>query len=124
MRAYAKVAQEDGPKSASPEDKAISLQCNVVEKYNRYSLDDRNNDARLGVVILRFGYSIGFILTIIMSPILMGLIFTIINKVFSSNSETGIESKNSNKSGTNNNMDSYKPTCIFVAGSVVTPQAQ
>ena len=112
------VAQEEDPKSASPEDKAIALQCTVVEKYNRYSLEDRDNDARLGVYILRFGSSIGFILTIIMSPLLMGLLFTIINKVFSSNSEPGTESKNSNKSGTDNHMDSYKP--IFVAGLLVS----
>ena len=112
MRAYGKVAQEEDLKSASAEDKAISLQCTVVEKYNRYSLEDRNNDARLGVVILKFAYSIGFILTFIMAPLFMGLLFKIMNKLFSGNSEIGTES------GTDNNMDSYKP--IFMAGSAVS----
>ena len=112
LRAYANVAQEEDPKAASTEDKAIALQCTVVEKYNRYSLEDRNNDARLGVVILRFGYSIGFILTFVMAPLFMGLLFTIMNKVFFSNST---ESKTS---GTDNNMDNYKP--IFMAGSAVS----
>ena len=115
MRAYGKVAQEEDLKSASAEDKAIALQCTVVEKYNRYSLEDRNNDARLGVVILKFAYLIGFILTFVMAPIFMGLIFKIMNKLFSGNSEIGTES---NTSGTGSNMDSYKP--IFMAGSAVS----
>ena len=136
MRAYAKVAQEVDPKSASPEDKAIALQCTIVEKYNRYSLKDRDNDARLGVMILRFGYSIGFILTFIMSPIFMGLLFTIINKlVFPSNSDisdpTGSDSKptestnrqdesESQDSDADNDMNNYNYKPIFMAGSAIS----
>ena len=136
MRAYAKVSQEVDPKSASPEDKAIALQCTIVEKYNRYSLKDRDNDARLGVQILRFGYSIGFILTFIMSPIFMGLLFTIINKlVFPGNSDisdpTGSDSKvteitgrqddsESQNSDADNDMNNYNYKPIFMAGSAIS----
>ena len=133
MRAYAKVVQEVDPKSASPEDKAISLQCAVVEKYNRYSLEDRDNDARLGVQILRFGYSIGFIITFIMSPLFMRLLFTIINKlVFPGNSDpTESDSKLTESAGrqdesesqnldADNNMDNYNYKPIFMAGSAIS----
>ena len=136
MRAYAKVSQEVDPKSASPEDKAIALQCTIVEKYNRYSLENRDNDARLGVMILRFGYSIGFILTFIMSPIFMGLLFTIINKlVFPINSgigdPTGSNSKptestnrqdesESQNSDVDNDMNNYNYKPIFMAGSAIS----
>ena len=124
------------PKSASPEDKAIALQCTIVEKYNRYSLKDRDNDARLGVQILRFGYSIGFIITFIMSPLFMRLLFTIINKlVFPGNSDigdpTGSDSKptentgrqddsESQNSDADNNMDNYNYKLIFMAGSAIS----
>ena len=130
MRAYAKVAQEVDPKSASAEDKAIALQCTIVEKYNRYSLEDRDNDARLGVQILRFGYSIGFIITFIMSPLFMRLLFTIINKlVFPGNSDpTGSDSEStgrqddseSQNSDADNNMDNYNYKLIFMAGSAIS----
>ena len=136
MRAYAKVAQEEVPKSASPRDKAIALQCTIVEKYNRYSLDDRDNDARLGVLILRFGYSIGFIITFIMSPLFMRLLFTIINKLmFPGNSDisdpTGSDSKpteitgrqdesESQDSDADNNTETYNYKPIFMAGSAIS----
>ena len=118
MRAYAKVAQEEDPKSASPEDKAIALQCTVVEKYNRYSLKNRNNDARLGVHILRFGYSIGFIFTFIMAPLLMRLLFINLN-VFPNNSNpSGTSDAREAENKSHNDMDSYK--LIFMAGSAIS----
>ena len=136
MRAYAKVAQEEVPKSASPRDKAIALQCTIVEKYNRFSLDDRDNDARLGVQILRFGYSIGFIITFIMSPLFMRLLFTIINNLmFPGNSDigdpTGSNSKlieitgrqddsESQNSVADNNIDNYNYKPLFMAGSAIS----
>ena len=117
MRAYAKVAQEEDPKSASPEDKAIALQCTVVEKYNRYSLKNRNNDARLGVHILRFGYSIGFIFTFIMAPLLMRLLFINLN-VFPNNSNpSGTSDARESENRSHNDMDNYK--LIFMAGSAI-----
>ena len=137
MRAYAKVAQEEVPKSASPRDKAIALQCTIVEKYNQYSLKDRDNDARLGVQILRFGYSIGFVLTFIMSPLFMRLLFTIINKLMfpSKKSDigdsTGSDSKPAKSTGrqdesesqdsdADNDMETYNYKPIFMAGSAIS----
>ena len=100
MKAYAKVSQEENSKAASPEDKAIALQCTVVEKYNRYSLEERDNDARLGVHIFKFGYITTFVLTFSIAPFFMELLFTTLN-VFSNNSgdQTG---SNSNLSGRSN----------------------
>ena len=136
MRAYAKVAQEEVPKSASPGDKAIALECTIVENYNRYSLEDRDNDARLGVQILRFSYSIGFVLTLIMSPLFMRLLFTIIeNLMFPGNSDisdpTGSDSKPTENTGrqedsesqdsdAENDMETYKYKPIFMAGSAIS----
>ena len=104
--------------------------------YNRHSLDDRDNDARLGVLILRFGYSVGFIITFIMSPLFMRLLFTIINKLmFPSNSDisdpTGSDSKpteitgrqdesESQDSDADNNMETYNYKPIFMAGSAIS----
>ena len=87
MKAYAKLGQGVmNPASVDPEEKAIALHCATVERYNLYSLKDRSSDAKFGITILRFSYSVGFILTFFMVPLFLGLLFKILNKVFEDNS--------------------------------------
>ena len=106
MKAYAKVSQEENPKSASPEDKAIALQCTIVEKYDRHSLEERDNDARRGIKIFQVSYIISIVLTFIMVLLFMGLLFTTLN-VFPNNTgdQTGSSSSPSGRSNANNERE-------------------
>ena len=113
------------PASACPEEKAIALHCAAVEKYNRYDRKDRGSDAMFGILILRFAYSVGFILTFFMVPLFLGLLFKILNKTLNDN-----DNNSANKYGDNNSdaqldmamsstdNDHYKP--MFVAVSFVS----
>ena len=108
------------PGSACPEEKAISLHCAAVEKYNRYSRKDRSSDAKFGTIILRFAYSVGFLLTFFITPLFIGLLFKILNKAFDENSPQN-NGNGSNTSGTEAPESSnyhYKP--MFVAASIIS----
>ena len=115
------------PASACPEEKAIALHCAAVEKYNRYSRKDRSSDARFGTLILRFAYSVGFILTFFMAPLFLGLLFKILNKAFDENNPKKKSTPSSNDKSPSqlesqvapeSNNDHYKP--MFAAALVVS----
>ena len=85
-----------------PEEKAIALHCTAVERYNLYSLKDRSSDAKFGTTILRFAYSVGFILTFFMVPLFLGLLFKILNKVFEENNpQKKTDDNGANETGNN-----------------------
>lgn len=113
------------PASACPEEKAIALHCTAVERYSIYYLQDRSNDAKFGTIILRFAYSVGFILTFFMAPLFIELLFKILIKTFARpHTDTGNnpvgeqEPKVMATSSTEYDNYHYKP--MFVAALIVS----
>ena len=72
---------------ASAEDKGITLHCAAVENYTYDSVNNFTADARYGRGILIFTYTIGFVLTIMLAPILISLLFKIIKDLFDVSNE-------------------------------------
>ena len=77
MRAYAKVSQRESYNLAIAEDKGVALDCTSVSNYTS-SKKYFTNGGRYGKGILVFTYTIGFILVIGLTPILLPLLFKII----------------------------------------------
>lgn len=94
---------------ASSEDKAISLQCTAVKNYGRFSVADRDNDARFGRIILFYTYAIGFAITILTTPFVMGVLFMILNSFQDTDNQ---DDENANKR--------YYYKLMFAAASAVS----
>ena len=77
MRAYAKVSQRESYIFAIADDKGVALDCTSVSNYTS-SKNYFTNGGQYGKGILVFTYTIGFILVIGLTPILLPLLFKII----------------------------------------------